>query len=114
MTTRFIIASPSNAENWIVDSIDLIDDDTGEPVSTAGITFEMELRDPRGGLVMTASTADGRITTTATALAWDIPESAMSDIRAGTYLLFMRADDGAGTISELINQEIAIREGGFK
>jgi hypothetical protein len=106
------LAAVSNREDWIVTS-PLIDDD-GTEVTLTGATMNLylcEKNDPTTA-VLEGSTADGKITfPTTTSFQWAFTPSDLSDLCAGTYLVFLRITIDSVT-TQIMAATVQIVEGG--
>jgi hypothetical protein len=106
------LGTVSNKEDWIGIS-PLIDEDNTE-VTLTGATFVMHVckqTDPDTA-VLTASTANGKITLpTTTSFQWAFTPSDMDDLCAGTYDVFLRVtiDD---VVTQILSCTVSIVEGG--
>jgi hypothetical protein len=75
----------SNRENWTIQFY-AEDDDTGNAIDFTGATINFALRDSNRSALLSASTADGNITTPTTGLVEiAFTETEMSGIDPGTY-----------------------------
>ncbi len=106
------LAAVSNQEDWIVTS-PLIDDD-GEEVTLTDATIELficQQNNPKTA-VLTATTANGKITLpTSTTFQWWFTPSDMDDLCAGTYDVFLRVtiDD---IVTQILSCTVPVVEGG--
>jgi hypothetical protein len=106
------LGTVSNKEDWIGIS-PLIDEDNTE-VTLTGATFVMYVCKPTDPetAVLTASTANGKITLpTTTSFQWAFTPSDMDDLCAGTYDVFLRVtiDD---VVTQILSCSVSIVEGG--
>lgn len=106
------LAAVSNKEDWIAVS-PLIDED-GAEVTLTSATFEMFIckqNDPTSA-VLTASTANGKITLpSATTFQWWFTPSDMDDLCAGTYDVFLRVTIDS-IVTQIMSCTVPIVEGG--
>jgi hypothetical protein len=102
----------SNKEDWIATS-PLIDED-GTEVTLTDATFEMFIcrqNDPTNA-VLTASTANGKITLpTSTSFQWAFTPDDMDDLAAGTYDVFLRVTIDS-VVTQILSCTVPIVEGG--
>jgi hypothetical protein len=105
----------TNAQAWST-QIECINGDTNTPYpfEDEGYAIELELRDQRNTLMVTASTLDGRITYTPTGFAIEVPQAVMQALRPATYAVYGRATSSGNEPVQIINTTIAVQEGGFR
>lgn len=106
------LAPVSNKEDWIAIS-PLVDDD-GDEITLTDATFEMYVchQDNPGTALLTATTANGKITLpTTTTFQWWFTPVDMADICAGNYDVFLRVtiDD---VVTQILSCSVQIVEGG--
>ncbi|ANW00690.1 hypothetical protein [Bradyrhizobium icense] len=106
------LAAVSNKEDWI--AVSPLIDENGEEVTLTDATFEMFIckqNDPSTA-VLTASTANGKITLpSSTTFQWAFTPDDMDDLCAGTYDVFLRVtiDD---VVTQILSCTVPIVEGG--
>jgi hypothetical protein len=102
----------SNKEDWIAVS-PLIDED-GAEVTLTDATFEMyvcKTTDPRTA-VLTATTANGKITLpSSTTFQWAFTPADMDDLCAQSYNVFLRVTI-SGVVTQILSCSVQIVEGG--
>lgn len=106
------LAAVSNREDWIAVS-PLIDDD-GAEVDLTAASFELFIcnEDCPTSPVLTASTANGKITLlSSTTFQWAFTPTDMGTLCAGTYSVFLRVTI-AGTVTQIMSASVPIVEGG--
>lgn len=94
----------SNRADWF-GTIELINDDTGEVLENLdGISVKIEVRDDdRSYPLLTASTADGRVTFLGGGvIQWHFPPSFLRNICAGSYDLGVIISRDGITVQQLI------------
>jgi hypothetical protein len=106
------LGTVSNKEDWIGIS-PLIDEDNTE-VTLTDATFEMFVcsqNDPNTA-ILTASTANGKITLpTTTSFQWAFTPGDMDDLCAGTYDVFLRVTIDS-VVTQILSCSVSIVEGG--
>ena len=106
-------AQPNGAD-W-TDYVEVLDDDTGTAWDLSDTLIEMEVTDQLQRRLLYGSTADGKIALAADGFEFSFPSTLMRDIRAGSYMVFVRfTDASSGTVAEPIIANLPVIEGGYR
>lgn len=100
----------SNRAGWSY-SVEVLDDDTGEPLALAGLDIVFEVRDDAERVVLSATIANGKLALVDTGVfAAAFARDQMATLRPGTYRVGCTISD-AGDTAQLIIGRLPVLDG---